>query len=151
MPLETFEQSIPWLQIYHPEEKFGNSRWGNFFYCKTRDFASSQKLTRMKIWILQKCWYILVDNHKWWLHANFQPPKSKEDRFIAIFLNKIKIPFPPLKTCYGPYRPGGCLRPKLLPPLGIPWALVSNPLINRISIFWSPRHISKSSQNSTLK
>ena len=131
--------------------KFLKTNFGNFFYSQKRVLSSWHKFMKLKFWIFKIFWHFQLDNQKWWLHINFQLSGSKNVQEMVFWIYFLKFLFWPQKTCFGPYSPGGCLRPKLLPPLGIPWALVSNPLINRISIFWSPRHISKSSQNSALK
>ena len=75
---------------------------------------------------------------------------EKSTRYSKTFFF-LKFRFPPKKTCIGPYSPGGHLRPKLLPPLGFPRALVSNPIINRISIFWRPIQISNFSASWSLE
>ena len=114
-------------------------------------FQSWNRCAKMKFYVVQQQHNFLFDHQKWWLHAKFQHPKSILSGEIVIFWFKIKIPIPPQKSCIGPYSPAGCLRPKFLTPMGIPWALISNPIINRILIFWRPIHISESSQSYSLK
>ena len=108
-------------------------------------------MTKVKFQWSQKWPYFLLENQNWWLHAKFQHPRLKNDGDIVIRIFFLKFWFPPKKSCIGPYSPGGHLRPKLLPPLGFPRALVSNPIINQISIFWRPIHTSNFSQNCSLK
>ena len=105
-----------------------------------------QKLTKMIIWILQKWWYSLVDNQKRWLHAKFQPPKSKEGRF-SHFLKWNKNSVSALKNLLWALQPRGLPQTKTFATPGHPMDPSCKPTHQPDFDFLK----SKSSQNSALK